>query len=305
MIFTDQSQALILNIVLRLGGAAGILIAGRWLARLGRQSTKKLLAKTALTDSLKELTLKIVYFSVLGIAVIVALSLLGIPTTMLIAAIGIVVVVLGIALQESISNFAATVNFLMFEPFNVGDLIETSDKMGVVSELQVFNTVLKQADGKVVILPNGKIQSDGLTNYSKSPALRIDLAVGIGYRDDLEQAKQTVLELLTADAWVLADPPPQVVVLELGDSSVILGIRPFVKGEDYWLAKWDLTEKIKNRFDEAGITIPYPQTRCTFGVGEGRGGRVMRNSYCVRSLGRNAYRHWEHWKDKTIRIFAE
>jgi small conductance mechanosensitive channel len=260
MIFTGESQAILLNIVLRLGGATGVLIAGRWLARLSRQSTKKLLAKTALTDSLKELTLKIVYFSVLGIAVIVALALLGIPTTMLIAAIGIVVVVLGIALQESISNFAATVNFLMFEPFNVGDLIETSDKMGVVSELQVFNTVLIQADGKVVILPNGKIQSDGLTNYSKSPALRVDLEVGIGYGDDLERARQTALDLLTADAWVLADPPPQVVVLELDDSSVTLGVRPFVKGEDYWLAKWDLTEKLKNRFDEAGITIPYPQS---------------------------------------------
>ena len=256
----DNMKSELLTIILHLGAAIAILIVGRWLARVSRRWMRKILVKTTLTPTLIDLSLKITYYGVLGMAILLAMSAIGIQTTTLIAAVGIVVLVLGIALQASIANFAATVIFLLFEPFSVGDVVETGGVTGTVNELQIFNTVLYKFDGKVVTLPNAKIQSDGVTNYSKLPNLRVDLEIGISYQDDLAKAKQTAHDIVTADPRVLPDPPVQIVVLELDESSVNLGIRPFVEGKDYWAVKWDLTEKIKLGFDEAGITIPFPQT---------------------------------------------
>ncbi len=252
-------QSNLLGVALHLGGALLIMLIGRWLAAKARDWVQKLLLKTTLTESLSELTIRATYYGILFGAALTALSVLGVPTASLVAAIGIIVVILGIALQESIGNFAATVTFLLFTPFEVGDLIETGGTVGTVQEIQVFNTVLLKADRKVVVLPNSKVQADGITNYSKEPVLRIDLEIGISYDDDIAAARRVARETVTADPRVLADPAPQIVVLELDDSSVNLGIRPFVRGENYWQTMWDLREQLKVSFDEAGITIPYPQ----------------------------------------------
>jgi small conductance mechanosensitive channel len=259
MISADGTPSLLLEVLLRFGSAIAIIVVGRWLARASRRWMGKLLVKTTLSDTIKELSLNVTYFVTYGMSILLALSVLGISTSTLLTVIAVVVVVLGIALQESIGNFAATVIFMLFEPFTVGDMIETGGVVGTVNEIQVFNTVLYQQDGKVVSLPNGKIQSDGVTNYSKLPSLRVDVEVGISYEDDLDKAMQTVHNLLAADPRVLDDPPARVFVLELDDSSVNLAVRPFVKGEDYWIMKWSLTEQLKRSFDDAGITIPFPQ----------------------------------------------
>lgn len=248
-----------MGIALRIGGAFAIMLVGRWLARRSRDWVRRLLLKTTLTESLSELTVKGAYYGVLGSAALIALTVLGVPVTSLVAAIGVIVVILGIALQESIGNFAATVIFLLFNPFEVGDLIETGGVLGTVQEIQVFNTVLHKADHKVVVLPNAKIQADGITNYSKLPVLRIDLDISISYDDDIAEAKRVAKEVVTEDPRVLSDPEPFIIVQELDDSGVNLSVRPFVRGEDYWWTMWDLREALKVGFDEAGITIPYPQ----------------------------------------------
>ncbi len=165
----------------------------------------------------------------------------------------------GIALQQSLGNFAATIIFLLFKPFEVGDLIETGGVRGTVKEIQLFNTVLLTFDQKIVTLANAKIQAEGIANFSKTGILRSDMLFGISYDDDLTKAKQLIEELVVADERILTDPQPQIAVLELGDSSVNIGVRPFVKTEDYLNVRFDMIEKVKLRFDEAGITIPYPQ----------------------------------------------
>lgn len=259
MITVENIQTLLLSILARVGLAIMILIVGRWLAHRVREWVRPLLKRTRLTASLIELTIKIAYFGIQAVALLIALPIIGVPITSVIAVSGVALVLLGIALQESIGNFAATVIFLLFEPFAVGDLVEIGDVMGTVEEIQLFNTVVRRADNRIVTLPNAKIQGEGVTNYSKLPHLRVDLTVGISYDDDIDLARSVAMDLLRNDTRVLTDPPPRVVVLDLGDSSVNLGIRPFVRSEDYWEVLWDLTETIKTRFDQAGLSIPYPQ----------------------------------------------
>ncbi|NJN81560.1 MAG: mechanosensitive ion channel family protein [Caldilineaceae bacterium] len=223
-ILDGELQSVVLALALRFGAALLIVLVGRWLAKMAKRWMAKVLAKTTLTESLADVTVKFTYYSVLGAAALTALSVLGVPTTALVAFIGVVIVILGIALQESLGNFAATVIFLLFEPYRVGDLIETGRVVGTVHEIQIFDTVIHCADRKVVVLPNGKIQAEGVTNYSKQPILRVDIEIGISYRDDIQSAKRIALEVVCENALVLEDPPPQIIVLELGDSSVKLGI---------------------------------------------------------------------------------
>ncbi len=254
-----DAQSILLTLLLRLGAAILILIAGRWLARRACRWAYPLIAKTTLTDSLKELAVKALYFGILFAAFLFALTVLGVPTTSVVTSVGIVAVILGIALQESIGNFAATVIFLLFEPFEVGDVIETGGVSGKVVEIQLFSTVIHKGNQTVAVLPNSRIQSDGVVNFSKLPELRIDLEIGIGYDDDIAKARAVALDILQQDPRVLKDPVPQIVVLGLDDSSVKLGIRPFVKGEEYWPVFWDMTERLKTGFDAAGISMPFPQ----------------------------------------------
>ena len=255
----DFVRVTVIPILLRVLAAFVVLIVGRWLAGRTRSALAHTLAKTDLTESMVTLLTVLTYYSILILGVLAALAVLGVPVTTLVAGAGVILIILGIALQQSLGNLAATVIFFLFKPFEVGDIIETSGKMGVVKEIQVFSTVLLTFDSKVVILPNGKIQGNGVTNYSKMGILRADMTFGISYEDDIARAKGILEELVSADERILAEPGPQIAVLELGDSSVNIGVRPFAKTEDAWNVKFDMMEKVKQRFDEAGISIPFPQ----------------------------------------------
>jgi small conductance mechanosensitive channel len=201
----------------------------------------------------------LVYYGILIAAFLTALAFIGVPVQTLVASAGIVIVVLGIALRESLANFAATVIFLLLPPYKVGDVIETCGITGVVTEIQLFHTVLTTFDMKVVTLPNGQISNTGITNRSRIGILRADINVCVGYKDDLVKAKHILEEMLAGDERVLKDPPAVVVVEELGANGVVLSSRGFVKSEDQWQVRVDLMERIKLRFDEAGITIAVPQ----------------------------------------------
>jgi small conductance mechanosensitive channel len=249
----------LLDVLLSAGAAALVVLAGRWLARRSRLWLAQALTRVTLTPSMESLFMTVTYYSVWILTIMLALIVLGVPASAVVTIAVIVLLVLGVALQQSLRDLAAAVNFLLFKPFVVGDLIETKGVTGTVEEIQLFATTLVRWDNRVVILPNAEIQQAGITNFTKKQVLRTDLVFGIGYDDDIATARRLIEELVLADPRVLPDPPLQILVTELGDSSVNLGVRAAVSSANYWSLQNDLREQIKLRFDQEGITIPFPQ----------------------------------------------
>ena len=193
------------------------------------------------------------------LVVISAVQKLGVPTTSFVAVVGAAGLAIGFALQGSLANFAAGVMVIIFRPFKAGDFVEAGGVSGTVEEVQIFATVLKTPDNKRVILPNSAITCGTITNYSTNDTRRVDLVFGIGYGDDIKKAKTVLEDILAQDARVLKDPAPTVAVSELADSSVNIVVRPWVKTPDYWSVHCDVTEAVKQRFDEERLSIPFPQ----------------------------------------------
>ena len=191
--------------------------------------------------------------------IIAAINQLGIQTASLIALVGAAGLAVGLALQGSLSNFAAGVLVVLFRPYKVGDWIEGGGVSGSVEEVQILTTVLKTGDNKQVIIPNSQVLGGTITNYSANPTRRVDLVVGVSYNDNLDQVRKEIEALVAADDRILKDPAVTIAVSELADSSVNFVVRPWVKTADYWGVYFGLTEAIKKRFDEVGISIPFPQ----------------------------------------------
>jgi small conductance mechanosensitive channel len=191
--------------------------------------------------------------------VIAALSQLGIDTTSLIALLGAAGLAIGLALQSSLSNFAAGVLLIIFKPIAKGQFVEVAGTMGTVDSIGIFTTVLTTPDNKEITVPNGAIIAGNITNFSARPTRRVDMVFGISYDDDIRKAKQILEEIIAADSRVLAEPAPVITLGELADSSVNFLVRPWVNAGDYWDVLWETTEQVKLRFDEAGISIPFPQ----------------------------------------------
>ncbi len=191
--------------------------------------------------------------------VIAALSQLGIDTTSMVALLAAAGLAIGLSLQSSLSNLAAGVLLITFRPFTRGDFVEAGNAMGVVDSISIFTTTMTTPDNKEVIIPNSAILGNNITNFSARPTRRVDMVFGVSYGDDIRKAKQLLEEVIAADERVLEDPPPRIVVGELADSSVNFLVRPWVNSADYWPVFWDTTEAVKLKFDEAGITIPFPQ----------------------------------------------
>ena len=255
----DIFQTIVVPFAVRALLALVVFYVGRWLARNIRRWVIASLQKTGLTASFVTLITALAYYGALILTVVVMLAVLGVPTATLAAIVGIVVVVLAISLQQSLGNLAATIIFLLFKPFKIGDVIETGGVLGIVQEIQMFHTTLIAPDGKTHVLPNGNIQSSGLANYSTTNRLRINLNFGIDYSSDVDQAKVILMNLLEADERVLAEPAVRVFVHELADSSVQLVAWPFVTVDHYLTFHTHFVEQVKKAFDQAGISFPFPQ----------------------------------------------
>lgn len=186
-------------------------------------------------------------------------SMIGIETTSFIAILGAAGLAIGLALQGSLSNFAGGVLILLFKPFKAGDFIEAQGQAGVVKEIQIFTTMLTTGDNKLLIIPNGPLANGNIINYSALPTRRVDFVFGIGYGDSIDQARATMQTILDADTRILKDPSTLIVVSALADSSVNFTVRAWVNSADYWGVFFDTTEAVKKQFDDAGISIPYPQ----------------------------------------------
>lgn len=186
-------------------------------------------------------------------------SMVGIQTTSFVAVLGAAGLAVGLALQGSLANFAGGVLILLFKPFKVGDLIDAQGHMGVVKQIQIFNTILTTADNRIVIIPNGPLSNGSLVNVNQEPTRRIDFSFGIGYGDDIDLAKSILEKLAVEETRILKDPGHLVAVEALADSSVNLKLRVWVDTPDYWAVYFVMFEAVKKAFDAQGISIPYPQ----------------------------------------------
>lgn len=235
-----------------------IFIVGKWIVGklagwLGRVMDKKLDTEVAKFLS------NIIHVLLFVFVIIASLDQLGVETTSLVAILGAAGLAVGLALKDSLGNFAAGVMLIMFKPFRVGHYVEAGGTSGTVKEIRIFATIMNSPDNKVITVPNGSIMSGNITNYSELPTRRVDMVFGVAYDADLSVVKKVLEEVLAADERVLKDPAPTIVVGELADSSVNFLCRPWVMSADYWPVLWDTTETVKRRFDEAGIGIPFPQ----------------------------------------------
>ncbi len=240
-------------------GAILIFIVGKWLARWITNLLSKLLKKKNVEPTLVNFLTSLFYYTLIVLVVVAAAGRLGINTTSFLTIIGAAGLAVGLALKDSLSNFAAGVMLVLFRPFAIGDVVSTAGITAKVEKITIFNTLFCSPDNQLIIVPNNKIISDIITNINAKDTRRIDLVVGISYSDDMAQTRDILKGLAEADSRILTDPAPTIAVAELADSSVNLVFRPWVKTGDYWDVRFDLTEKIKNSLDEAGISIPFPQ----------------------------------------------
>lgn len=255
----EKGQELVALFGLKIVAAIVIFIIGRWVAKFLKGVTERLMLKAKVDETLTSFVGHLVHIALLAFVIIAALGQLGIQTTSFIAVLGAAGLAVGLALQGSLSNFAAGVLMLIFRPFKVGDFIEAAGTAGTVEEIHIFTTQLKTPDNKAIIIPNAKITADNIVNISAKPTRRVDFVFGVSYSDDIDKVKKVIEEVLAADARVLKDPPLTIGLLALADSSVNFAVRPWVKAGDYWPVFFDINEKMKKRFDAEGISIPFPQ----------------------------------------------
>jgi small conductance mechanosensitive channel len=187
------------------------------------------------------------------------MGVLGISTASFVAVLGAAGLAIALAFQGTFSNFAAGIMLLTFRPFGVGDYVEVGGSAGTVKEVGIFSCILNTPDNVEIRVPNSGIFGSTIKNFSANETRRIDLVMGVGYDDDLGVAARAIMDTIAADPRVLAEPAPVVAVNELADSSVNFVVRPWVKGEDYWTTRWDLTRALKENLEAAGCSIPYPQ----------------------------------------------
>lgn len=236
-----------------------ILILGRILAKWLGQLTQTAMIKRQVDPALQHFLSSLVFYALMAFVVIAALAQLGIQTASFIAVVGAAGLAIGLALQGALANFAAGFLILLLRPFRIGDYVEMAGTSGTVDKIMIVNTELTTPDNKKVIIPNGQITAGNIVNYSAFDTRRVDLVMSISYGDDIDRAKQVIEEVLAADERVLPEPAPNIRVSQLADNSVDIIVRPWSTTADYWGLYWDLTENLKKRFDQEGITIPFPQ----------------------------------------------
>ena len=236
-----------------------IFYVGKWVVNLIVNGMLKAMRKGDMDKTLRRFIANLARMLLMLFVIIAAINQLGIQTASLIALVGAAGLAVGLALQGSLSNFASGVLIVLFRPYKVGDWIEGGGVSGSVEEVQILTTVLKTGDNKRVIIPNSQIMGSTITNYSANDTRRVDLVVGVSYDDDLDQVRGELEKLVAAEERVLDEPAVTIAVSELADSSVNFVVRPWVRTTDYWGVYFGLTEAIKKRFDEVGISFPYPQ----------------------------------------------
>jgi len=255
----EKAQTVGMDFGIKLVVAILIFYFGRVVARLITRGLRKMMQAQEVDKILETFVCNLAYWTMMIFVIIATISQIGIQTTSLIAIMGAAGLAVGLALQGSLANFAAGVLIVLFRPYRVGDWVEAAGISGSVEQVQILTTMLKTGDNKIIIVPNGQIMSSIITNYSANNTRRVDLTIGVSYDDDLDKVRSTIKSLVDADARIKKDPECLIAVAELADSSVNFTVRPWVETADYWAVKFELTEAIKKRFDQDGISFPFPQ----------------------------------------------
>lgn len=257
--FLESLGQMILHYGVKILVALAIFVIGRWVAKKVRGILSRLMAQKGVDVAVVNFVSSLCYILILVFVVIAALSHLGLETTSFVAVLGAAGLAVGLALQGSLSNFASGVLILLFKPFRVGDFVEVAGTSGSVDKIQVLTTELNTPDNKKVIVPNSAVMGGTITNYSANDTRRVDMVMGISYSDDIDKAKAVLEDIVNSDERILKDPAVTIAVVELADSSVNFAVRPWVNKADYWGVYFDVTEAVKKRFDQEGISIPFPQ----------------------------------------------
>lgn len=255
----EQLKHLSLEYGPRLIGAIVVWIIGIWVIKLLTKAFVKALEKGKTDESLKPFFKTLVATLLKTLLVISILGMLGIEMTSFIAILGAAGLAVGMALSGTLQNFAGGVVILIFKPFKVGDVIEAKGYTGIVHEIQIFNTILKSFDNKIIIIPNGGLSTSSMVNYSTEELRRVDWTFGAGYGDSVEKVKNTIKTLCDQDERILKDPAVFIALSELADNSINFVVRAWVKSADYWDVYFLMNEKIYDTFNKEGLNIPFPQ----------------------------------------------
>lgn len=236
---------------------------GRKLARWITDLVTKMLRSNDVDQELVGFIDSLLYWALFLVVIIAALGQLGVQTASFIALLGAAGLAIGLALQGSLSNFAAGILIILLRPFKVGQFVDIAGESGAVKAIHIFTTSLLTGDNKLVIIPNSRVLESNIVNHSATGTRRIGLIFGIGYDDDIDRAREVLQEIVDADTRVLDQPETVIAVQALADSSVDFVVRPWVRSADYWEAARSITEQVKKRFDQENISIPYPQSSIT------------------------------------------
>ncbi len=254
-----NNQSLLLSYGVNIVAAIITLMIGFMLVRTLTNGVNSLLKKRNIDNTISDFITSMIKYALLAFVIIAALGRVGVQTASFVAIIGAAGLAVGLALQGSLSNFAAGVMLIGFRFFKAGDYIEAAGTAGTVRSVQIFTTILMTADNRMIVVPNAKILNDKIINVSREKTRRLDLEIGVSYSADLKLTKEVLERIINEDPRVLPEPAPRIAVSNLGASSVDIIVRPWVNATDYWALKFDLLEKIKNELDANNIGIPFPQ----------------------------------------------
>jgi len=255
----ESIHVIILKYSLQVLAALAVLIIGFWVAKQIKKVIVKLMERKNIDVPLVSFVATLMHGLLKMFVIIAALEALDIKTTSLIALLGAAGLAVGLALQGSLSNFAAGVLIMVFKPFKLDDVVTVSGVTGVIREIGILTTMLDTFDNKRTIIPNAKLMSDNITNHTFNDTRRVDLVAGISYGDDIDKARTAIKEALAEFPEILETPAPDILVSEMADSSVNFAVRPWCRPADYWAVHFGVTEAIKKKFDAVGISIPFPQ----------------------------------------------
>jgi len=245
---------------LKVLGALAILIIGMWVAKMIKKVIERLMHRSSAVDNtLITFVSSLVHVAMQIFVIIAALETLDVKTTSFIALLGAAGLAVGLALQGSLSNFASGVLMIIFKPFRIGETVEAGGVVGTVRDIGILTTVIDTLDNRKTIIPNSKVMSDNITNYSSNDTRRVDLSAGISYADDIDKARAAIQAALAEVPGILESPAPDIFVSAMADSSVDFAVRPWCRPADYWKVYFGVTEAIKKKFDAEDITIPFPQ----------------------------------------------
>ncbi len=254
--YFDIAMELAIQYGLKLIAAVAIFIIGKMVANWIKKLTIRVMKKSNVDPIIIGFTSSITYIAILTFVVVAAIGQLGIQTTSFIAILGAAGLAIGLALQGSLANFAAGFLLIIFRPFKVGDVIEAAGVTGKVNTIHIFTTTLTTGDNKTIIIPNAKLSSDNIINYSTQKTRRVDITIGVSYDADLKKVRTILEDIASKDERILKEPSHLIAVSELADNSVNFAFRLWVKSADYWGVFFDINESVKIRFDEAGIGLP-------------------------------------------------